>query len=166
MDSDLLISSRFIDEHPLDAARILERLPIEDTAAFLKEVSPRAAAAVMGRMDSMTAARYLEWMGTKQAAGILANLRLEIASLLLRRSDERTKEAKELTGDARRQALGKLRTEQADWQDKYLRENMTPEEYHAFKNYISAFGYHFSGSAKFFARAGDAFARAVYNKED
>ena len=92
MDSDLLISSRFIDEHPVDAARILEQLPIEDTAAFLKEVSPRLAAAVMGRMDSMTAARYLEWLGAKQAAGILGNLRLEIASLLLRRSDERTRE--------------------------------------------------------------------------
>ena len=92
MDSDLLISSRFIEEHPVDAARILERLPIEDSAAFLKEVSPRVAAAVVGRMDSMTAARYLEGMGVKQAAGILGNLRLEIASLLLRRSDERTKE--------------------------------------------------------------------------
>jgi magnesium transporter len=91
MDSDLLISSRFIDEHPVDAARILEQLPIEDTAAFLQEVSPRLAAAVMGRMDSMTAARHLEWMEAKQAAGILGNLRLEIASLLLRRSDEGSK---------------------------------------------------------------------------
>jgi magnesium transporter len=92
MDSDLLISSQFIDAHPLDAARILEPLPIEDTAAFLQELSPRLAAAVMRLMDSMTAARCLEWMGAKQTAAILGNLRLEIASLLLRRCEERTKQ--------------------------------------------------------------------------
>ena len=108
MDSDLLISSRFIDEHPVDAARILERLPIEDSAAFLKEVSPRLAAAVMGLMDSMTAARYLEWMGAKQAAAILGNLRLEIASLVLRRSDERTKEA--ILGSVPREVAEPLRS--------------------------------------------------------
>ena len=93
MDSDLLLSSQFIDSHPLDAARILEGLPIEDTADFLTQVSPRLAAAVVGGMDLMTAARCLEWMGAKQAAGIIANLRLEIASLLLRRSGERTRQA-------------------------------------------------------------------------
>jgi len=80
--------------------------------------------------------------------------------------DQRTKEAKKLTGDARKEALDKLKTEQADWQDKHLRENMTAEEYHAYNNYISAFGYHFSGSAKFFARAGDAFAQALQDNQD
>jgi len=80
--------------------------------------------------------------------------------------DERMKEAKTLTGDARRQALNKLNAEQAAWVEKYLREHMTPEEYHAQQNYISAFGYHFSGSAKFFVRAGDAFARALCEKKD
>jgi magnesium transporter len=108
MDSDLLISSRFIEEHPVDAARILEGLPIEDTAAFLKEVSPRLAAAVVGRMDSMTAARYLERMGAKRAADILAKLHLEIASLLLRRSDERTKEA--ILGSVPREVSEPLRS--------------------------------------------------------
>ena len=108
MDSDLLIASRFIDTHPVDAARILETMPIEDTADFLKQVSPRLAAAVMGLMDSMTAARCLEWMRTKQAAGILANLRLEIASLLLRRSDERTKEA--ILGSVPREVSEPLRS--------------------------------------------------------
>lgn len=92
MDSDLLISSQFIDAHPVDAARILERLPIENTAAFLQEVAPLLAGAVMGLMDSMTAARCLESIGVQEAAGIVGSLRLEIASLLLRRSDETTKQ--------------------------------------------------------------------------
>jgi len=90
MNSDLLISSQFIDAHPVDAAGILEQLPIEDTAAFLEEVSPRVAAGVMERMDSMTAAKCLGRMGVNRAAGIVGSLRLEIASLLLRRSDDRT----------------------------------------------------------------------------
>jgi molecular chaperone GrpE (heat shock protein) len=80
--------------------------------------------------------------------------------------DERMKQVNELTGDARREALEQLRKEMADWEEKYLREHMTPEEYHAQMNHISAFGYHFSGSAKFFARAGDAFARALQEKND
>jgi magnesium transporter len=108
MDSDLLISSRFIEEHPVDAARILERLPVEDSAAFLKEVSPRVAAAVVGLVDSMTAARYLEWMGVKQAADMLANLHLDVASLLLRRSDESTKEA--ILGSVPREVAEPLRS--------------------------------------------------------
>lgn len=91
MDSDLLISSHFVDSHPVDAARILEQLPIEDTAAFLQEVPPRPAAAVMERMDSVTAAKCLDRMDVNRAAGIVGTLRLEIASILLRRSDERTK---------------------------------------------------------------------------
>ncbi len=93
MDSDLLISSRFIDTHPVDAARILERLQVEEASAFLREVSPPRAAAVVERMDSMTAARCVERMGEKQAAAVVGDLPLEIASLLLRRSEEGTRRA-------------------------------------------------------------------------
>jgi Mg/Co/Ni transporter MgtE len=92
MDSDLLISSRFIDAHPVDAARILEPMPVEDTAYFLEEVSPRLAAAVMGLMDSMTAARCLELVAAKKATEIVANLPQQISPLLLRRCDERTRQ--------------------------------------------------------------------------
>ena len=92
MDSDLLIASGFIDAHPVDAARILETMPVEDTADFLKQVSPRLAAAVMGLMDSMTAARCLERIDAKGATDIVIDLPLEIASLLLRRCDETTRQ--------------------------------------------------------------------------
>ena len=80
--------------------------------------------------------------------------------------DERMNEAKKLTGGARKDALDKLNAEMSAWEDKHLQEKMTPEEYHAHKNYISAFGYHFSGSAKFFVRVGDAMAKAFYTKKD
>jgi magnesium transporter len=93
MDSDLLIASGFVEAHPVEAAKILEQLPTEDTAAFLETLSPLTAAAVTDRMDSMTAAQCLDRMRVNRAAGIVGRLPLGMSSLLLRRSEERTREA-------------------------------------------------------------------------
>jgi magnesium transporter len=92
MDSDLLVSSRFMEAHPVDAARLLERLPTEETAAFLQQVTPPLAAAVMVPMNTMTSAECLASMVPKHAASILGNIPLDMAALLLRRSEARFRE--------------------------------------------------------------------------
>lgn len=92
MDSNLLLSRRFMEAHPVDAARILERLPVEDTADFLREMPSPLSASVLGRMTAATAAACLEGMSPRRAAPVIAELPLGRASLLLRRLDERTKE--------------------------------------------------------------------------
>jgi len=39
------LSAAFAESHPLDAARVLEALSAEDTAAFVDALAPRVAAA-------------------------------------------------------------------------------------------------------------------------
>ncbi len=93
MDSDLLISSRFIDAHPVDAARILERLPVEETAPFLQQVSLPLAASVIAPMTAMTSAGCLTAMDPAYAGSIVARLPLDIAALFVRRCAETTRES-------------------------------------------------------------------------
>ncbi len=93
MDSDLLVSCRFIEAHPVDAARVLERLPIEDAASFLQQVAAPLAATAMVPMDAVTSAQCIARMAPKKAASIVAALPLDVASLFLRSSGETVRQA-------------------------------------------------------------------------
>ena len=94
MNHDLLLSVEFIKNHPLDAARILEQLQPEETASFFEEVSPSSAAGVMMLMDSILVSRCLGAMNNiKHSGAIIAELPLEIASLFLRKMEEKRKES-------------------------------------------------------------------------
>lgn len=93
MNHDLLLSFEFIKNHPVDAARTLEQLQPEETASFLREVSPPLAVDVILFMDSIPASRCLEAMDIKHSGAIMAELPLEIASLFLRRMEEQHKKS-------------------------------------------------------------------------
>jgi Mg/Co/Ni transporter MgtE len=99
MDADLVLSYEFIKAHPTDAARILERLSVEETAPFLRETPPSLAAGIVKAMDQMIATRCLELMEVEPARTIIAHLPLQIASLILRRMGSRESIIKALPDD-------------------------------------------------------------------
>lgn len=67
------------------------------------------------------------------------------------------RELKTLEDPERKNALSVLHKER----DEAIRKALTEEERFLFENGISNQGFHYHGSAKFFARAGKAFAEAL-----
>jgi len=93
MNSELMLSLEFMNNHPLDAARILERLPPEKTASLLKETPLLPAAKVLERMDPGPAIDCLMVLGVKRCGAILEKLSFELASLFLRRMEKSYRES-------------------------------------------------------------------------
>ena len=87
-DSVQRLSKEFIKEHSLDAAKILEKLPVEETVQFVKEIPPDLAAKVTNLMPPYMVAQCLEQIDDKRAALIIEKLSIEVAVALLRRVEE------------------------------------------------------------------------------
>ena len=86
-DYDIDLSLEFLKVHPLDAARVLEQIPIHDVASLLESVPPDIAANIIRMMDSLTMIRCFELMGPDTISAITEKLPLEIASMILRKMD-------------------------------------------------------------------------------
>lgn len=87
METVRLLSRAFLEAHPDDAARILERFISEEAAALLEEISPTLAAALLPPMAPVAGAECLGRMATDRAAAVIAELDLDAAALLLRRME-------------------------------------------------------------------------------
>jgi len=92
MRSEELLAASFFQEHPDDAARILELAPPKEMAGLLERIEPDAAAAAVGRMASMASAACLVSMNPKPAAAIMAELPIDTAIRLLRQMDPAVQE--------------------------------------------------------------------------
>lgn len=88
MQSDQIIVDKFIANHPTDAARILERMKIEQIVAILKQQPAELAAAVLNHLERLVAVRCLELLGAEHSAQLMENLPMEHACLLLRKLDK------------------------------------------------------------------------------
>ena len=86
-DYDIDLSLEFLKAHPLDAARVLEQIPIHDAASFLERVPADIAANIIRMMDSLTMIRCFELMGPDTIAAIIEKSPLEIASMTLRKME-------------------------------------------------------------------------------
>lgn len=73
-----------LSSHPLDAARVLERLPAEETGAFLSEADPALGAAALRAMHAPAAANVLGLLTDPCAAALVEKLSLDLAASLLR----------------------------------------------------------------------------------
>jgi hypothetical protein len=73
----------------------------------------------------------------------------------------RDREAKKLEGDERKKAFEQLKTEK----DAAVKEALSEDEIWLLENGISNQGFHYWGSAKFFAQIGEAFAKALVELE-
>jgi Mg/Co/Ni transporter MgtE len=91
------LSTAFAEAHPADAARVLETLPAEDTAAFIGALAARLAAPILREMGAPHAARIAlllddahvaavaQFMGPQAAARIVQQLPHERQLTLLAR---------------------------------------------------------------------------------
>jgi Mg/Co/Ni transporter MgtE len=73
----------FAEAHPSEAARVLEALPAEETAAFLEGLAARAAAALLARMTPRYAARCAATMPVERLAEVAEALGPQPAAELL-----------------------------------------------------------------------------------
>ena len=84
MDTDFKLTIEFLKNHPLDAARVLDRLGAEKITFFLQKAPPPLAAGALKLMEMACARKCLEIMDAEGAGSILSYLPVETASFLLR----------------------------------------------------------------------------------
>ncbi len=85
MDPHRSLSQAFLRAHPEDAARQLERLPLEELAAYLEETPAADAVAVLERMAAPVSADCLALLSPARAGRALALLPVDISASLIRR---------------------------------------------------------------------------------
>lgn len=78
--------------HPLEAARVLERLSPDEAAVPLAVAEPRVATACLRAMHAPAAAEVLGALDAGRAAGIVEVLPSDVASVCLRRLDDAHRE--------------------------------------------------------------------------
>jgi magnesium transporter len=87
MDASDEISRKFAENHPADAARVLERARSEETAPFLEAIPIAAAADILQHMNVRLAAASLSAVEIERAAQIIAGMPLHHAAYVLRHSN-------------------------------------------------------------------------------
>jgi magnesium transporter len=85
VETEKLLALNFTQEHPPDAALILERLSPDEAAAYFEQMPPRLAAAVLQKMVSSTAAECIARLSPQRFAQIVSVLPLDGTAALLRR---------------------------------------------------------------------------------
>ncbi|MDH3280974.1 MAG: CBS domain-containing protein [Gammaproteobacteria bacterium] len=83
MPTDLTLG--FIEAHPRDAARLVAQMPIRQVSAFLREVPPAAISTLIMHMPANIGALSLQSLDHGVAAGVIEELDITTAALLLRR---------------------------------------------------------------------------------
>ncbi len=91
MDTDRIIIENFIDKHPLEAVRILEKLRNTAIAALLKEIPENSAVKVLTWLNSYIAAKTLELLEPDQAARLVEQLDVAVIEPLIRQSSDTLK---------------------------------------------------------------------------
>ena len=87
MSNEQQLVLEFVSAHPIDAAKTLDSLPLEESGQFLKELPSTVAAQLIQQFDPLTAAHCLNTLDAHIASAILAELSTEIAVTLIRRMD-------------------------------------------------------------------------------
>jgi len=91
--NELALATTFVDEHPEEAAAVLEQLAFGDTAELLAALTPELAAQTLSRISPSLAVDCLRSMDGGDLVRILHVLPLDLAARLFRRATEETREA-------------------------------------------------------------------------
>jgi len=84
MSASEMLGAKFAENHPADAARVLERASAGETAAFLTALPAETAARVIRQMNVSLGAAALSDLEVKQATELIEELPLSHAASLLR----------------------------------------------------------------------------------
>lgn len=77
------LSFAFMEAHPADAARVLERLAASESGALLQSVPQRLASPVLRQMLPLSGARCLEQLDNSEIAGLLVGVGAQSGVALL-----------------------------------------------------------------------------------
>lgn len=103
MAAEEALCETYMNGHPADAARVLERLPAADVAAVFDTVRPAVVAEVVGRMVPSACAECLVQLTHERAARVVEALPADVAAAVLRRLDSAVRAALlDALGDAAR----------------------------------------------------------------
>lgn len=89
MKLETQLARAFLEEHPREAALVLERLTAAERAEVVR-VAPEESAAALGEMVAAAAAQCLEMLTPEEAAPALEGLEPDVAISLLRRMPHET----------------------------------------------------------------------------
>ncbi len=93
MRADLSVAARFVDDHPEEAALVLEQLSFADAAALLAELDPAQGARLVARLSAALAVDCLRSLPDRLVAGVLDELPIDLGSRILMRASGETREA-------------------------------------------------------------------------
>lgn len=79
------LAALLLEQHPGDAARVLEALPVEEIAGVVADAPLEAAAAVLCRLNAHAGAGVLGRLDATRAGAVLGALDVNVAANLLRR---------------------------------------------------------------------------------
>lgn len=88
MRGEMIVASRFAEDHPGEAAAVLEAASFTEAAGLLAELQPALAAQVLARISPSLAVDCLRAMPSQQVAGVLGALPLDLTARLLRRATD------------------------------------------------------------------------------
>lgn len=91
MRADLTVATRFVAEHPEEAALVLEQLSFADAAALLAELDPAQGAGLVARLSAALAVDCLRSLPDRLVAAVLAELPIDLAARILMRASEDTR---------------------------------------------------------------------------
>jgi Mg/Co/Ni transporter MgtE len=83
----------YLADHPAEAARVLETLPLDTSAALLGSVPARIGATVLAAMRAPAAARHVLAQDRATAIALLSATRLQTTASVLRHVEERDRAA-------------------------------------------------------------------------
>lgn len=88
-----LLTDAFLNAHPEDAARVLERLSADDVGGFLADCHPESAARLLQYMEPYTVAVGLSAIEPTQAGDIIIRMPMDLAVLVLRHMESAARNA-------------------------------------------------------------------------
>jgi magnesium transporter len=93
MRADLSVATRFIDDHPEEAALVLEQLSFADAAALLAELDAEQGARVVARLSAALAVDCLRSLPDRLVAAVLAELPVDLGARILMLAGGETRES-------------------------------------------------------------------------
>jgi len=92
MEIEKSLAKNFAEDHPAEAARVIEELMADEAAAYLDELPARAAAEVLQKVVLPSAAECLAQLSPARFGQVVAALPLDRAAALLRRLEPARRE--------------------------------------------------------------------------
>lgn len=93
MRADLSVASRFVQDHPEEAAVVLEQLSFADAAALLAELDADQGARVVARLSAALAVDCLRSLPDRLVAAVLNEMPIDLGARILMRAGGETRES-------------------------------------------------------------------------